>query len=326
MFRLRAPLLVAFGLVVACGGKVLVDESGSRDRGTTTGTATTGGTSGSYGIGGAYVAGFGTAGAYVAGAAGAYVAGAAGGYVGTGGFAGAGGGYTSCGPALCPPGTQCCNASCGICTPIGGGCPAIACGAGGSGIGGAGGTGGGGCGTPDSCLARIPGALSCKNEELCFCKSCMCEANVCESDAGCEQIWQCALKLNCHSGDCYAPDKCKSIIDSVGLLSMGMFVKLDACRSGSACAATCTPPVDAGVCLSPPPAAGGKCDASGPDDAGTDCAWSCVDLKMNTFVSKCSGSECSCLYNGSILCSCKGQFNRGSACGQCCPSSMGWFR
>ncbi|HJL15523.1 MAG TPA: hypothetical protein RMH99_07710 [Sandaracinaceae bacterium LLY-WYZ-13_1] len=37
------------------------------------------------------------------------------------------GGGEPCGPTTCDPGTVCCNASCGICTGPGEGCPAIAC-------------------------------------------------------------------------------------------------------------------------------------------------------------------------------------------------------
>ena len=32
-----------------------------------------------------------------------------------------------CGDHLCPTGSYCCNASCGLCAPKGGACPQIAC-------------------------------------------------------------------------------------------------------------------------------------------------------------------------------------------------------
>jgi len=328
MLRLRYPLFVVLGLFVACGGKLLVDENRGGDHGAggsvpvLTGAS---GSSGSNGTAGGYTAGFyDTGGAY--GAGGVYVAGS-GGFLttGVGGFSG------PCGPTLCPAGTQCCNPQCGVCVAYGLACPAIACGgSAGSGFGGSVGTAGafpGGCGTPDSCLARIPGPLRCANEQYCLCKSCMCEANTCESDPGCQQIWQCALKLGCTGKSCYAPQMCQPIIDKIGLgsLSMATYLKLDACEAGSGCAATCTSVVDAGACGNPPPAVGGgKCTAmSGP--SVDECSWSCSDSLMNSFVSKCSGTACSCYYNGSLTCSCKGGIPRGSACGDCCPS-MGWTR
>jgi hypothetical protein len=41
---------------------------------------------------------------------------------------GSGGGVQQCGTTTCGEGTVCCNASCGICTPPGGGCAGIVCG------------------------------------------------------------------------------------------------------------------------------------------------------------------------------------------------------
>jgi hypothetical protein len=337
MFKLRYPLFVVLGLFVACGGKVLVDENGNPNPGGGAGTdvvlpgTTTGvGTSGSFGTAGSAVAGFyDTGGAYTAGfygTGGVYVAGGAG-FVTTGGA-----GYSGpCGPVLCPAGAVCCNPQCGICVPAGQGCPAIFCGSGGSGVAGSIGAGGaiGGCGTPDSCLARIPGPSRCSNEQFCLCKSCMCEANMCESDPGCQLIWQCALKVGCSGKSCYTPQTCQPIIDKIGLgsSSMSMFLKLDACDSGTGCASTCPSAVDAGVCASPPPAVqGAACNANSTPD-GTECSWACADSRMNTYISKCSGTSCVCNYNGNTICSCKGTGqNRGSACGDCCPSALGWSR
>lgn len=61
------------------------------------------------------------------------------------------GGPEQCGPVTCGVGTSCCNASCGICTPPGVGCPAIACDDAGPGPRVCGGLGGGSCNANEYC-------------------------------------------------------------------------------------------------------------------------------------------------------------------------------
>jgi hypothetical protein len=337
MLRLRYPLFVVLAMFVACGGKVLVDQNGGGDQGAGgSGVASTSaGTSGSYGTAGAYVAGFyDTGGAYTAGfygAGGLYAGGDGGAYVAgfAGFYTGGGGGPIPCGPVLCPLGSQCCSPSCGICTPFGAACPAVVCGGGTAGFAGSFGTGGApGCGTFPSCQARIPGPLACPPEAQCLCGSCMCQSNACENDPGCQQIWSCALKFNCHGKQCYSPQSCQPIMDKVGTgsPSMSMYLNLESCRTGSGCATYCGV-VDAGpACASPPPAVGGgACVASG-GAPSNECSWACTDLQMNSYISKCSGPTCNCYYNGRLTCTCPGKFNQGSACGECCPSSPGWTR
>ncbi len=64
----------------------------------------------------------------------------------------------ACGPVVCSPGTECCNASCGICVAPGEGCPAIACVDGGSPIV----CGGTTCGAGEQCCPGCgPGELLC---------------------------------------------------------------------------------------------------------------------------------------------------------------------
>lgn len=61
------------------------------------------------------------------------------------------GGGEACGSTICGPGTSCCNASCGICTPPGVGCIAIACEDAGPGPHACGGLGGASCGASEYC-------------------------------------------------------------------------------------------------------------------------------------------------------------------------------
>ena len=276
-----------------------------------TGTTTTGtgiGVGGYYGTGGSGVAG---------GVAGV-------GYPGTGGFYGAGGAYIPCGPTNCPAGTQCCNPQCGLCVAVGGGCPAIACGTGGSGIAGSFGVGGG-CGNPASCQGRFPPSPYCPGEAGCVCNSCACPANTCLDDFGCQQILQCALKLNCRGMACYSPQTCKGVIDQfgVGSISMNLALQLDQCRTNSGCDGRCGVGGAAGGplgCPFPPPMIGGQCSGQYSPD-GT-CSEQCFDGNMNSYVAKCSGGICQCVFDGKALCSCfNGGFGGfgGGPCGSCCP-------
>ena len=110
---------------------------GGAGRGGTTGNAGTGGgaagTTGASGSSGGRGGATGNAGAGGRGGAAGGQSGSTG-SAGRGGSAGggagaggAGGGVIACGPTKCPVGEVCCNPSCGVCTPPGGGCAGIVC-------------------------------------------------------------------------------------------------------------------------------------------------------------------------------------------------------
>jgi hypothetical protein len=109
------------------GGGAAGSSGGAAGRGGTGGGAAgrggsgggAAGTSGGAGGRGGSVGAGGAAGGGGAGGRGGSSGGAAGG--------GAGGGPVTCGKAICATGQVCCNASCGVCTPPGGGCTTIVC-------------------------------------------------------------------------------------------------------------------------------------------------------------------------------------------------------
>ncbi len=145
----RLPWLLTVVLVVACSGSTFSGgtSGGATGVGTTGGTANVGTSGGTSSIGNA------------------------GGNVSThsGGANPMGGGSSSdtggsssgvtCGTAVCPSGQYCCNASCGMCAPMGAACIQIAC----AGTGGAGGVG--------VCTANT----DCKLYDD-YCKGCNCRA------------------------------------------------------------------------------------------------------------------------------------------------------
>lgn len=98
------------------------------------------------------------------------------------------------------------------CTPSG------AAGAGGvSGVGGASGLGGfvglGGSGgiSADQCLE-----LSTTRCEICACSTCLESIAPCFRDPNCPRLLQCANETGCSGTDCYKPETCQMLIDSIG--------------------------------------------------------------------------------------------------------------
>lgn len=83
--------------------------------------------------------------------------------------------------------------------------------------------------------------------------------------------------------------------------------------------------VPSSVCPSiPRPAAGGAGACSGGGGAGGSggpqtCTTSCQDMTGNTWQANCSGSTCTCTYNGGMACTCAMASSGG--CSSCCPGT-----
>jgi hypothetical protein len=192
------------------------------------------------------------------------------------------GGDEPCGPVTCTGGQVCCNASCGICTAPGEGCPAIGCADGGpltcGGIGGATCPDGyycnytDGCGfadetgycepRPDGCTEDCPGVCGCDGND--YCNACMAAA------AGVDVLHDGACLPECAPMDARGEGDCalllgwlwdgSSCVDFGGCSCVGAdcdrrFDTLDACREAHL------------GCFGPPPPPGDACGGF----AGTPC-------------------------------------------------------
>lgn len=83
--------------------------------------------------------------------------------------------------------------------------------------------------------------------------------------------------------------------------------------------------VPASVCpVIPRPSAGiGECSAGANASAGgsapTTCSAACQDTTGNRWAADCSGSTCTCTYNGELACTCT---MTGTGCSSCCPGTQ----
>src|SRR5579872_3158171 len=66
-----------------------------------------------------------------------------------------------------------------------------------------------------------------------------------------------------------------------------------------------------------------SCSASasvGPGD-GSPTTTMCQDARGNTWEADCTGSSCTCTYNGGLSCGCTARPTPGGTCGTCCPGT-----
>jgi hypothetical protein len=144
-----------------------------------------------------------------------------------------------CDPSFCPPTPfgVCCNVdgTCGSPSPAGcthydGGLPPSA-----------------------TCLsnAKMRGDPLCMQGTYCSCSACPSQQDGCGFEKGCLDILSCMAKFDCVDLDCYAPERCASIIDTYGgPKSLAYFdaTSLAACDRASGCTLNCDnqPPLGTG--------------------------------------------------------------------------------
>ncbi len=257
----------------------------------------------------------------------------------------------ACGSATCAPGLVCCNASCGICTEPGAGCPAIACVDAGGPLCGADVCGPGELccptcpGQPDSCSAGPtcpvhpcplppPGCESCGSGELC-CEGCgagerfcapgpVCPPIDCPPPPGCADDVPCPPGFYCAypgacggTGTCQpAPDGCTD--DCPGVCGCDGRDYCNACsaqQNGSDVAHD-------GSCGSPPTCAGldyCDCAASSACEPLIDLTPGCVCPCDDPF--NCTGELCECDCGGA-------QYRGCGPAGRCAETQLrcepGW--